>query len=115
MPPSSPREQGGANAAGATDWITIAGWLGTLPGSVLLCLENAEEPLRATSAQVHGNAGSLAMADASRSTSAFSRPQQPVMQCGCNDTEMFRAGEQGIECDFVHLALSKHTLSARQE
>jgi len=38
--------------ASVTDWFTIASWLGTLPGPVLLCFENAEEPLRAPTAQV---------------------------------------------------------------
>ena len=38
--------------AGETDWNQIASWLMTLPGSVLLCFENAEEPLSTSLAQV---------------------------------------------------------------
>ena len=35
-----------------TNWNQIASWLKTLPGSVLLCFENAEEPLTTSLAQV---------------------------------------------------------------
>ena len=44
--------QGVDAAGGGTDWDAIAPWLRTLGGAVLLCFENAEEPLRASIAQV---------------------------------------------------------------
>ena len=46
------QQSGGLDAAGAVAWISIALWLKTLASSVLLCVENAEEPLRSSAAQV---------------------------------------------------------------
>ena len=45
-------QQGGSAPAVEMNWIKIASWLKTLSGSVLFCVENAEEPLRASVAQV---------------------------------------------------------------
>ena len=42
-------KQGGSFEAGETDWSQIAAWLRALGDSVLLCFENAEEPLRTSS------------------------------------------------------------------
>ena len=39
-------------ASGNADWTTIASWLRKLGSSVLLCIDNAEEPLLASIAQV---------------------------------------------------------------
>ena len=50
--PLTAREQGGGAAAGAEDWHKIATWLKVLPGTVLICVENAEEALRGSTAQV---------------------------------------------------------------
>ena len=62
-------EQGGCADASVTDWSIVRTWLGTFAGSVLLCIENAEEPLRATIAQVN------------QSISPSSQGRQPGCRC----------------------------------